>query len=97
MTTLKVNALEWLKNLPEVSNALLVQVMSLTSQGLASPPAEESPLARFFARETDTGRSLLGRIRHDLLELVRVCDGQAKQTNESRILLADLNKGMSAF
>jgi dynein heavy chain 1 len=70
-------------------------VAKLTIQGLGTRPAEETPLARFFARETSTGCSLLERIRHDLSDLILVCDGQVKQTNESRRLLSDLTKGVS--
>lgn len=33
------------------------------------------------------------RIRRDLENLMKVCYGETKQTNESRALLGELNKG----
>jgi len=78
MNTLKTYAEEWLETLP---------------QSLTTPPAESSPLARFFAREAATGQKLLHKIRHDLEQLKGVCAGDVKQTNELRALMSDLNKG----
>lgn len=80
MTTLKTHAEEWLKVLPAT---------------LTEPTNANSPLSRFFARECSTGRRLLARIRRDLAELVEVCAGTIKQTNELRALMTDLNKGES--
>ncbi|ORY33069.1 putative motor [Naematelia encephala] len=77
MTALKTHAGQWLSSLPE---------------SVATPSAGSSPLARFFARETSTARALLQRIRRDLSEVVDVCDGTVKQTNEIRSLMSDLNK-----
>jgi dynein heavy chain 1 len=78
MSALQGHAEEWLKALPE---------------GLITPPNDLSPLARFFAREAVTGVELLKRIRQDLADLVQVCSGVLKQTNELRTLMSDLNKG----
>ncbi|WWC73019.1 uncharacterized protein I206_106984 [Kwoniella pini CBS 10737] len=78
MNVLKGHAEEWLNNLP---------------QTLATPPQDNSPLSRFFLREVSTGSRLLSRIRRDLSELIQVCDGDVKQTNELRALMTDLNKG----
>lgn len=80
MIALKSNAETWLAHLPVA---------------LASPPTDNSPLARFFSRECDTGQKLLERVRNDLGDLVQVCDGK-KQTNELRTLMSDLTKGMSS-
>ncbi|KAK8843995.1 hypothetical protein IAR55_006788 [Kwoniella newhampshirensis] len=78
MTALKGYAEEWLSSLPKT---------------LSSPNNDNSPLSRFFAREASTGSQLLQRIRRDLSELIQVCDGDLKQTNEIRALMSDLNKG----
>lgn len=78
MTTLKANAEEWLEALPKT---------------LSTPPTVLDPLSRFFGREAWTGRLLLQRVRKDLSDLVHVCDGSMKQTNELRALLTDLNRG----
>lgn len=80
MITLKAHAEDWLKALPET---------------LAAPIVNSSPLSRFFARECSTGSKLLARIRRDLKDLVDVCKGALKQTNELRSLMSDLNKGES--
>ncbi|WWC91126.1 uncharacterized protein L201_006067 [Kwoniella dendrophila CBS 6074] len=78
MTILKGHAEEWLTSLPKT---------------LTTPPHDHSPLSRFFAREASTGSKLLNRIRRDLSELIQVCNGDLKQTNELRALMSDLNKG----
>jgi len=78
MSTLKVHAEEWLKSLPAT---------------LSEPAVRDSPLSRFFARECHTGVRLLSRVRKDLEELVEVCGGAIKQTNETRSLMSDLNQG----
>lgn len=78
MTALKTNAGDWLKALPG---------------SLSAPATITDSLSRFFGRETWTGRRLLERVRKDLTDLVRVCDGSIKQTNELRALMQDLNRG----
>lgn len=59
----------------------------------AAEATTSDPLARFFEREVSLSRSLVPSIRTDLENLVRVCDGELKQTNAIRSLLSDLNKG----
>ncbi|WRT69144.1 uncharacterized protein IL334_006128 [Kwoniella shivajii] len=78
MNTLKGHAKEWLASLPETVTA---------------PTNDISPLSRFFAREASTGSKLLQRVRRDLSELIDICNGDLKQTNELRALMSDLNKG----
>lgn len=78
MTALKANAEEWLDALPK---------------SLSTPMSITDPLTRFYGREAWTGRRLLERVRKDLSELVKVCDGSIKQTNELRTLMTDLTRG----
>ncbi|KAH8923510.1 hypothetical protein BT69DRAFT_1319504 [Atractiella rhizophila] len=52
------------------------------------------PLARFFVRELQTAKKILGRIRKDLDDLILVCEGELKQTNDLRELLSNVNKGI---
>lgn len=78
MTTLKSHSEEWLSSLP---------------RSLSAPVSITDSISRFIARETWTGRRLLERVRKDLSELVSVCDGSIKQTNELRALMQDLNRG----
>ena len=53
----------------------------------------KNPLFRFFDRENQIGRSLLKKIRQDLEDIKKVCDGELKQTNHLRMLLNCLTKG----
>ncbi|KAG9099539.1 hypothetical protein FS749_001026 [Ceratobasidium sp. UAMH 11750] len=79
MRTLHQHCQEWLKGLPEnLSN-------------LAAGGAED-PLYRFFAREVAVGRKLLGQVRKDLSDVIKVCEGSLKQTNHLRSLLNHLTK-----
>ncbi|QRW00298.1 cytoplasmic dynein 1 heavy chain 1 [Ceratobasidium sp. AG-Ba] len=79
MRTLHQHCQEWLKELPEnLSN-------------LAGGGAED-PLYRFFSREVTVGRKLLGQVRKDLSDVIKVCEGSLKQTNHLRNLLNHLTK-----
>src|SRR6266542_4366026 len=57
----------------------------------------KNPLFRFFDRENQIGRALLKKIRQDLEDIKKVCDGELKQTNHLRMLLNCLTKGWSLF
>ncbi|KAF8922147.1 dynein heavy chain [Mucidula mucida] len=72
---------EWLQQLPEKFNVL--------------PQANDNqdPLYRLFSREGDIGRRLIGTVRRDLSDIVKVCQGELKQTNHLRSLMSDLTKG----
>lgn len=78
MSTLADNAKQWLKRLPE---------------DLSAPPHDRSPLGRFFTREATVGRKIVQQVRNDLLDMIKLCDGELKQTNELRALVADVSKG----
>ena len=53
----------------------------------------ECPLNRYFAREVETGRSILERIRVSLKELIQICRGEKKMTNEARTLANNIHLG----
>lgn len=53
----------------------------------------QDPLYRLFAREGGIGRRLLTRVRRDLTDVVKVCQGELKQTNHLRSLMSALTKG----
>ncbi|GAA5979126.1 hypothetical protein JCM10908_002813 [Rhodotorula pacifica] len=80
MRTLKRSCLEWLKALP-------------THAPVLSSDPKATPLGRFYEREAGIARSLLPFVRAQLESLVQVCDGERRQTNELRALLANLVKG----
>jgi dynein heavy chain 1 len=49
---------------------------------------------RLFSREGAIGRKLLGQVRKDLSDVVKVCQGELKQTNHLRTLMSALTKGV---
>ncbi|KAI5123747.1 hypothetical protein M0805_000339 [Coniferiporia weirii] len=71
---------EWLAALPESFNTLQAS-------------ANQDPLGRLFFREGEVGRKLLGQVRRDLVDIIKVCEGTLKQTNHLRTLLSHLTKG----
>jgi dynein heavy chain 1 len=48
---------------------------------------------RLFFREGSVGRKLLDQVRKDLGDIVKVCQGELKQTNHLRTLMSSLTKG----
>jgi len=83
MRTLYNSVDNWLKILPEKLTS-----MNRTAESI------KNPLFRFFDRENQIGRSLLKKIRQDLVDIKHVCDGELKQTNHLRMLLSCLTKGI---
>ncbi|KAF9072690.1 dynein [Rhodocollybia butyracea] len=73
---------EWLVLLPEKFNTLPAQTGE-----------NQDPLYRLFSREGTIGRRLLGQVRRDLSDVVKVCQGELKQTNHLRSLMSSLTKG----
>lgn len=49
---------------------------------------------RLFFREGSVGRKLLGQVQKDLADVVKVCQGELKQTNHLRTLMSSLTKGI---
>ena len=78
MSTLKIQAEQWLQSLPST---------------LSEAAAHDGPLARFFLREVSTGSQLLRSVRRDLSDLIEVCENKRPQTNELRNLVTDLTRG----
>lgn len=54
----------------------------------------QDPLFRFFEREVKMGGKMLQEVRQDLTDVVGVCEGKKKQTNDLRTLISDLVKGV---
>uniref|UniRef100_A0A915HKX7 Dynein heavy chain, cytoplasmic n=1 Tax=Romanomermis culicivorax TaxID=13658 RepID=A0A915HKX7_ROMCU len=73
----------WLKLLPQNLPTLRRTVENM-----------RHPLYRFFEREINLGSRLLSDVRHDLSDLVLICQNQKKQTNHHRSLSTNLNKGI---
>jgi hypothetical protein len=53
----------------------------------------QDPLHRFFSRECSIGSKLLRQVRRDLDDIVKVGQGELKQTNHLRKLMSALTKG----
>ncbi len=53
----------------------------------------KDPLYRFFEREVNLGSKLLTDVRQDFEDIVMICRGQKKQTNDHRKLTSSLTKG----
>ena len=47
-----------------------------------------------FGAQVNSGAHLLRDVRHDLSDVVEICEGRKKQTNYLRSLVSDLAKGM---
>jgi dynein heavy chain 1 len=61
---------------------------------LAKPSSNnQDPLHRLFAREGVIGQKLLVQVTKDLNDVVKVCEGNIKQTNHLRALMSSLTKG----
>ncbi|KAH9046427.1 dynein heavy chain protein 1 [Lactarius hengduanensis] len=73
---------DWLSQLPSAFRTLQKQAVD-----------NQDPLYRLFLREGSTGQKLLGSVRRDLTDVVKVCEGQLKQTNHLRTLMSSLTKG----
>jgi dynein heavy chain 1 len=83
MRSLLERCKEWLDLLPQKFNMLPPQ-----------PAEHQDPLYRLFAREGSIGRKLLDQVRKDLVDVVKVCQGELKQTNHLRTLISSLTKGV---
>ncbi|XP_065684969.1 cytoplasmic dynein 1 heavy chain 1 isoform X1 [Hydra vulgaris] len=54
----------------------------------------KDPLYRFFEREINVGVKLLTTVRNDLGQVIDVCEGNSKQTNDLRNLIDTIVKGI---
>ncbi|CAJ0934299.1 unnamed protein product, partial [Mesorhabditis belari] len=82
METLKATTAKWLDNLPKE-----IIRMKRTKDNI------RDPLFRFFEREVNLGAQLVQDMRRDLQELLLVCVGERKQSNETRTLASSLQRG----
>ncbi|TFK40902.1 dynein heavy chain protein 1 [Crucibulum laeve] len=82
MRTLLDRCREWLGQLPS-------KFKTLTKQSADN----QDPLYRLFAREGAIGRKLLEQVHKDLADVVKICQGELKQTNHLRTLMSCLTKG----
>uniref|UniRef100_A0A673ZDS6 Dynein heavy chain C-terminal domain-containing protein n=1 Tax=Salmo trutta TaxID=8032 RepID=A0A673ZDS6_SALTR len=83
MRTLRTTATNWLTLIPQVVNHLKRTVENI-----------KDPLFCFFVREVKMGAHMLQEVRQDLTDVVQVCKGKKKQTNDLRTLINDLVKGI---
>ncbi|CAH0687822.1 unnamed protein product [Spodoptera exigua] len=83
MKTLHATATNWLQLLPKELPTLRRTVENI-----------KDPLYRFFEREVAAGASLLQQVLHDLRSVLSICQGEMKQTNETRAMVGALVRGM---
>ncbi|CAB3253573.1 unnamed protein product [Arctia plantaginis] len=83
MKTLHQTATKWLQMLPQQLPTLRRTVENI-----------KDPLYRFFEREVAAGASLLQQVLHDLRNVISICQGSMKQTNETRAMVGSLVRGM---
>lgn len=57
----------------------------------------KDPLFRCVEREVNFAANLLRIVRQDLDDIQAVCEGNKKQTNDTREILNNLSKGISSF
>ncbi|XP_047532350.1 dynein heavy chain, cytoplasmic isoform X1 [Vanessa atalanta] len=83
MKVLHQTSTSWLKLLPQELPTLRRTVENI-----------KDPLYRFFEREVAAGASLLQQVLHDLRNVTAICQGEMKQTNETRAMVGSLVRGM---
>ncbi|OWR44117.1 dynein heavy chain [Danaus plexippus plexippus] len=83
MKILHETATSWLQLLPKELPTLRRSVENI-----------KDPLYRFFEREVAAGASLLQQVLHDLRNVIAICQGEMKQTNETRAMVGSLVRGM---
>ncbi|THH01513.1 hypothetical protein EW026_g1200 [Hermanssonia centrifuga] len=83
----------WMRNLLERCKEWLAQLPADFSTLEKQSGDNQDPLYRLFYREGSIGHKLLSQVRRDLTDVVKVCDGELKQTNHLRTLMSSLTKG----
>jgi dynein heavy chain 1 len=83
----------WMRNLHERCREWLTQLPSTLNTLPKQSNDNPDPLYRLFFREASIGRKLLDQVGKDLADVVKVCDGELKQTNHLRTLMSSLTKG----
>ncbi|KPI98422.1 Dynein heavy chain, cytoplasmic [Papilio xuthus] len=83
MKTLHQTASAWLQLLPKELPTLRRTVENI-----------KDPLYRFFEREVAAGAALLQQVLHDLRAVISICQGEMKQTNETRSMVGALVRGI---
>ena len=87
----------WMRNLHERCREWLGQLPKDFKTLPRQSSDNQDPLYRLFAREGSIGGGLLNQVRRDLSDVVKVCDGELKQTNHLRTLMSSLTKGTSTL
>jgi len=83
----------WMRHLLDRCREWLSQLPSTFSTLMKQSGDNQDPMYRLFFREGSVGRKLLGQVRKDLADVVKVCEGSLKQTNHLRTLMGSLTKG----
>jgi dynein heavy chain 1 len=85
---------QWMKSLQQsVRNWLALLPTSITPIKRTLDNIKD-PLFRYFEREVNLGVKLLHDMRQDLENIMEICEGNRKQTNDLRQLIEQLAKGV---
>ncbi|KAI0090006.1 dynein heavy chain protein 1 [Irpex rosettiformis] len=83
----------WMRNLLERCREWLGLLPQNFSNLEKQTGDHQDPLYRLFHREGNIGRKLLDQVKKDLSDVIKVCQGELKQTNHLRMLISSLTKG----
>ncbi|TFK30694.1 dynein [Coprinopsis marcescibilis] len=83
----------WMRILMERCKEWIVLIPSKFNVLPPQSSDSQDPIYRLFAREGSIGRKLLDQVDKDLDAVVKVCQGELKQTNHLRTLISSLTKG----
>merc|ERR1712020_59240 len=83
MRSLHESVSNWLSSLPKSLNPL-----KRTAENI------KDPLYRFYEREVNLGCKILKRVRSDLKDVILICKSEKKQTNDHRLIISDLTRGI---
>jgi dynein heavy chain 1 len=79
----------WMSSLLNQAQLWLNQLPKPPQMPMLDP---RDPLARYFTREINSGVKLLKKVMVNIKEVIDVCEGRMKQTNETRALCDSLTK-----
>ncbi|KAI0072370.1 dynein heavy chain [Panus rudis PR-1116 ss-1] len=83
----------WMRNLYDRCREWLQQLPTNFRTLPRQSNDNQDPLYRLFSREGNIGSKLLSQVRRDLADVIKVCEGELKQTNHLRTLMSSLTKG----
>ena len=84
----------WMRSLQESTSHWLAALPKALTPLKRTAENIKDPLYRFYEREVNLGCKILKKVRSDLNDVILICKGSKKQTNDHRAIIADLNRGI---